>query len=105
MSMQTEYDYKLPEEPQEIVTIKVPYNPPTGAMRVPVKTEKYHVLKTIYGFDAWSKAATHTDAKVTISQGDYFVFKKKNGMVYVSKTLDKTYYWINPADNTQDIQR
>lgn len=81
------------------------YVPPKGAMRAPVKVQDYYVCKTILGFSAWTKAAQHKDASGTVSQGKYLVFKQSNTMLNLTKTRGQPGYWINPDDNTQDIQR
>lgn len=81
------------------------YSLPAGALRIPTKMRKYYICKTILGFSAYSRAASHTAAVGTVRQGNWYIFKQTNGMINVTKTPGQSGYWINPADNTAEVER
>lgn len=87
---------------QETIPPSYVYLPPTGALKIPIKTEKYYICKTLLGFSAYSKAINHIAATGTVAQGNWYIFRRTNGMLNVTKTPGLAGYWINPTDNKPD---
>lgn len=75
--------------------------PPMGALRIPTRTEKYYVIRSILGFPNYSKALSHKGATKTVRRDAYYVFKRTNGMINVTTEQGVPGLWINPADNTE----
>lgn len=79
---------------------------PAAPIAIPGDTTPYKVLQDIPGYSTSNAAANHLGTPpVTVPMGSYFVFNRRNDAagnlvaINVTKTIGKSYAWINPADN------
>lgn len=77
------------------------YSFPSAALKVPLRTQKYFVRGSVPRFSAPRDASQHKNAKGVLTTGNYYVFKRLDGMVNISKIQNEPGFWVNPADNKE----
>ena len=60
---------------------------------------KYSVAVNITGYKTADDAKKKKSKATTVTKGSYYIYKKSDGMINVSKKKSSPGSWINPADN------
>lgn len=58
----------------------------------------YHIKKALKGYYTAKDAKQHTNPRTNVLPGSYFIYKKAEGMINVTKQEHTPGSWINPAD-------
>ncbi|MDO4813761.1 MAG: polysaccharide deacetylase family protein [Gemella sp.] len=62
---------------------------------------QYTLTENVKVYGTSQNAAKQTDSNKTYTKGTYYVYKKHNGMINISKTPGKAGAWINPTTNKE----
>lgn len=77
-----------------------PYQPPAAPAPIPVATTPYGLVTTVKAYDSATDAANNTNARTTLTKGNYLIYKTAiNNCLYIAAIDATLKYWINPADN------
>lgn len=88
-----------------VVQTKISQRPWTDWYEIPfinyqsAAPETYVVVTTINGYISSSDAQNHTNPRVRVTPGTYYVFNKSGGMLNLTTVVGSPGSWINPADN------
>lgn len=61
------------------------------------QSNKFTLKNTVSGFRTANNAKSSTNPVNQLAKGEYFIFKKYNGMINVSKSANSAGSWINPG--------
>ncbi|MFB9829838.1 DUF5776 domain-containing protein [Lederbergia wuyishanensis] len=61
--------------------------------------QRYQVNKAVAGYYTAADAKTGENKKSTVKKGDYYVYKRYDGMINVTKQKGVPGSWINPNNN------
>lgn len=77
----------------------IPPTPPAPPVTAPNLSDTYVVVKPLDGFTNASFAATHQQSNSTVAPGKYYVYRRYNSMINITRVAGQPGWWINPADN------
>lgn len=75
-----------------------------SAIQGNTNNEKYVLTHNVLGYYTADDARHRRDRRTTVRAGTYYVFKRHNGMINITRTIGTPGSWINPSHVTDDFR-